>query len=105
VTYGPQKPALFALPHLEKLRADCASDLTDRPPARIIATGIRPPFKTLDGDDDPPWLALCELFKRLPCRKEYWSGDAEQAAQMSTFGFEHHEGWLDALIETIEKER
>ena len=42
-TYGPHKPVVFGLPHIERVRAACFDDLRADPPARIVAAGIRPP--------------------------------------------------------------
>ena len=96
-TYGPRKPVVYALPQLERVRTACVHDLTDRPPRRIIAVGIRPPVGM---DDDATWAALCDLMSRLPSEKEYWSALEAERDAMSRFGFVGKNGWFDALVGT-----
>jgi hypothetical protein len=103
VTYGPQKPAVHARPHLDKLREECFREMTESPPTRIIATGIRPPVD--DDLDDPTWSNLCALFARLPSKKEYWSGKEDERRSMARFGFDGHDGWFKDLVEGLESEK
>jgi hypothetical protein len=104
VTYGPQKPLVYGLPHVQAIREQCAVNLRATPPSRIIAVGISPPAEDAGTKDDPAWSSLCSIFKSLPSRKEYWSGDAKQMSAMSSFGFEGRAGWLLELVETLESE-
>jgi hypothetical protein len=102
VTYGPQKPAVYGLPRLEQVRAACILDLRENPPARIIATGIRPPFEDARGYDDPTWSSLCDLFRDLPSHKDYWSGVATERDSMVAFGFRGRDGLFEDLVADVE---
>jgi hypothetical protein len=104
-TYGPSKPAVYARPHLDRLREQCRRVLRESPPARVIAVGIRPPFDGLQGVDDPTWTELCKLLAELPTAKDYWSRVSAEHDAMARFGFVARDGWFDALVESLESER
>jgi hypothetical protein len=104
VTYGPQKPLVYGLPQIQKVRAQCLSDLRERPPARVIAAGIRPPFQDASGVDDPTWTDLCELFGRTQTAKTYWSGQSDERDSMTRFGFVGRDGWFQEFVENLERD-
>jgi hypothetical protein len=104
VTYSRQKPLVFGLPQIERIRESCVSDLTSSPPARIVAVGIRPPSRDDDGKpDDPPWSSLCALFRALPSRKEYWSPVAAERDAMTQFEFVGRDGRFCAFVDDLER--
>jgi hypothetical protein len=95
VTYGPGKDATHGRPFLELVRAECAAELRDAPPARIIAVGVGPPRG--NGDDDA-WEELCELFKSLDCAKEYWSKEEGERQRIAAYGFKGFNGYFEELL-------
>jgi hypothetical protein len=98
VTYGPGKDAMHSRPHLDRVRAECAADLRQSLPRRVIAFGISPPRRA--GDDDA-WESLCRLFSTLPSAKEYWSGNPQERDKMAAYGFEGRDGWFDGLLASL----
>jgi hypothetical protein len=102
VTYGPGKDAVVDRPTLDRIRSECRTDLEDDPPGLLIAVGISPPR---GGGDDDAWESLCECFRNLKCRKEYWSGDEQQRQAMETYGFSGRHGWLPELVTDAESVR
>jgi hypothetical protein len=101
VTYGPGKDSTYGRPFLEQVRAECAADLRDHTPRRVIAIGISPPRG--DGDDDA-WQRLCTLLGSLACAKDYWSGVAEEREKMRACGFDVHDGYFEHLLRALEAE-
>jgi hypothetical protein len=105
-TYGPEKPVVYGLQQIKRIRECCVSDLTSSHPARIVAVGIRPPF---EGDarttDDPTWSSLCQLFKELRSNKEYWSRCPREGEEMARFGFVRRDGWFCELVDHFERGR
>jgi hypothetical protein len=95
VTYGPGKDALYGRPHLDTVRKECAADLVQNPPRRIIVLGISPPRG--HGDDDA-WESLCNVFGSLGSAKEYWSKVPEERQKMAAYGFTGHDGYFDELL-------
>jgi hypothetical protein len=98
VTYGPGKDALYGRPHLDTVRQECAADLVQNPPRRVIALGISPPRG--QGDDDA-WESLCDVFRSLDSTKEYWSKLAEERQKMAGYGFTGREGYFAELLASL----
>lgn len=98
VTYGPGKDTLYGRPHLERVRQECAADLQESPPKKIISLGISPPR---GGGDDDAWEKLCQVFHSLPSAKEYWTRIPEHHQQMAAYGFEPRLGYFDELLAAL----
>jgi hypothetical protein len=98
VTYGPGKDALYGRPHLDTVRKECAAELVQNPPRRVIAFGIRPPR---DLGDDDAWEAICAVFRTVGSAKEYWSKNEEERQRMAAYGFVGRHGYFDELLASL----
>lgn len=99
VTYGPGKDSTHGRPFLDRVRSECAADLREHPPGRVIAVGISPPRG--DGDDDA-WEGLCRQLGSLDCSKEYWSALPDERQRMRELGFDVRDGYFEQLVRALE---